>query len=268
MVEDYGADYIKMDFNQDFGVGTDNESNSFGDGLEQVALAFAGWVEEMTKKFPQVIFEGCSSGGMRMDYKTLSLYPLVSTSDQVCCYKYPKIACNILSAVIPEQSAVWAYPVGGINGEMLREVKKEWADENVDEDRVALNMINSFLGRMHLAGHIELLDGNRFELVKEGVRYYEKLALIKKKALPCFPLGFTGFEKKNVCAGIFEGNNYYIAVYNLGGERKTAIPFKGEIKCAKVGYPSSSTAKISKNGNNLEVEFDKDFQAIFVEVSL
>ena len=39
-------------------------------------------VSEMKKRFPHVVFEGCASGGMRMDYKSLRTFSLLSTSDQ------------------------------------------------------------------------------------------------------------------------------------------------------------------------------------------
>ena len=268
MVEDYGAEYIKMDYNQDLGVGTEVDSDSLGEGLESSANAFANWIKAMTEKFPHVVFEGCSSGGMRMDYKTLSLYPLVSTSDQVDCYKYPYIACNILSAVAPEQSAVWSYPVGGINGECLRDVSKEWTDANVDEDRVAVNMINSFLGRMHLASNISLLDGNRLDLVKEGVAYYNALTPFKKKALPYFPIGFTHMEETTVCSGLKHQNSIRLAAYNLDGEFVKTFAVCGKIKSAKVGYPSSSKVKLSFANDILTVEFTRERQAAFIEVEI
>ncbi len=268
MVEDYGAEYIKMDYNQDLGVGTEVNSDSLGEGLESSANAFADWVKSMTERFPHVIFEGCSSGGMRMDYKTLSLYPLVSTSDQVDCYKYPYIAGNILSAVAPEQSAVWSYPVGGINGECLRDVSKEWADKNVDGDRVALNMINSFWGRMHLASNIGLLDGERLNLVKEGVEYYNLLTPFKKKALPYFPIGFTQMAEKTVASGLRCEKSIRLAVYNLDGELEKRIPVSGKIKAASVGYPSSTEVKVGFEGEILKVNFTKNRQAVFVEIDI
>ena len=268
MVEDYGAEYIKMDYNQDLGVGTEVCSDSLGEGLESSARAFANWVESITKKFPSVIFEGCSSGGMRMDYKTLSLYSLVSTSDQVDCYKYPYIVGNILSAVLPEQAAVWSYPVGGINGEFLRDVSKEWADENVDCDRVVLNMINSFLGRMHLASNISLLDGERLELVKQGVEYYNGLSQIKKSATPYFPLGFCAMEDTTVCAGLKREDAIYLAVYNLDGEEEKIIPISNAIKFARRGYPKKSDVDVSFIDDKLIIKFTKKRQAVFVEVGI
>ena len=101
MVEDYGADYIKMDYNEDVGIGTDVMSDSFGEGLEQCAAAYLAWTDEMRVRFPQTLFETCSSGGMRMDCRTLAHFSVVSTSDQTHYDKYPYIAGNVLSAVLP-----------------------------------------------------------------------------------------------------------------------------------------------------------------------
>ena len=141
-MEDYGAEYIKFDYNQDCGVGTDYLALCAGEGLELCAQAFLDWVNEMIERFPQVIFEGCSSGGMRMDYKTLSTFSLISTSDQVDYLKYPYIAGNILSAAIPEQAAVWSYPVGEVGARLPEDESIKQTQENVSSERIAVNMIN------------------------------------------------------------------------------------------------------------------------------
>ena len=172
MVEDYGAQYIKCDYNQDCGIGTDLNAENPGAGLEEAANAFLDWMREMIEKYPNVVFEGCSSGGMRMDYKNLSTYSLVSTSDQTDYLLYPYIAGNILAAVLPEQAAVWSYPVAS-------DCTK---GEDVSDDRIVINMINSFLGRMHLASHLEYLNEHQMDLIREGVAYYNTLSEMKKTA--------------------------------------------------------------------------------------
>ena len=269
MVEDYGADYIKFDYNQDLGVGTDKDAYSFGEGLELSSIAFAEWVEEMTRRFPEVIFEGCASGGMRMDYKTLSLFPLLSTSDQTDYLKYPYIASNILSAVIPEQAAVWSYPVGvGTVGLPLpSEYNAEWVAVNISDDRIAMNMINSFLGRMHLASHLELLNEHQLELVKEGVEYYKSLSEAKKGAIPYMPLGFTDFGAPIAVSGFEASRRIYLAVWNLSdGSRDITFPIKREVETVSVAYPKSSTAKVNVCGDNISVNI-REKSAVFLEIN-
>jgi len=266
MVEDYGAEYIKFDYNQDCGVGTDYLAFCAGEGLEQCAKAYLKWVDDMRAKFPNVLFETCSSGGMRMDYETLSHFSIVSTSDQVDYLKYPYIAGNILSGVLPEQAAVWSYPVGcGEVGKPLT-CDKEWVKENITNDRIVMNMINSFLGRMHLASHLELLTEEQLKLVKEGVEYYKTLSEAKKKALPYFPNGFSRWGDEFVVAGFETDEKIYLAVWNLKNEESVLdIPLKEYIKKAFISFPKQYENVLSLKENELLVKI-KAQSAIMLEL--
>ena len=266
MVEEYGADYIKCDYNQDCGVGTDYLALCAGEGLEACADAFLSWMKEMTEKFPQVIFEGCSSGGMRMDYKTLSVYSLLSTSDQVDYLQYPYIAGNVLAAVIPEQAAVWSYPVGEVGARLPEDGAIKQTQENVPNERIAVNMINSFLGRMHLASHLERMNEQQLALVKEGVEYYDSLTNAKKVALPYFPCGFTVFGAENVAAGFKTENKIYLAVWCLKGEKQVKVPIQEGIKSVKLAYPSQTDTTFAYTEKQLCVTFQVDKNAAFFEI--
>ncbi len=258
MVEDYGAEYIKCDYNQDCGIGTDYNADSPGSGLEEASNAFYTWIRQMMAKYPDVIFEGCASGGMRMDYKTLSAYSLLSTSDQTDYLLYPYIAGNILAAVLPEQAAVWSYPVASDceNGQA------------VSNQRIAINMINSFLGRMHLASHLEFLDERQFSLVQEGVAYYNKLSEIKKRATPYFPLGFTKFGEKAVCAGLKDGKTVYLAAWNLQNARFSHIPFAEHVEDVKIAYPSNTSVHTCINDRGVDIMYPDPQCAVFLEITL
>ncbi len=258
MVEEYGAEYIKCDYNQDCGVGTDWNADNPGEGLELASSAFLKWLQEMVDKYPHVVFEGCASGGMRMDYRSLSVFSLVSTSDQTDYLRYPYIAGNILSAVLPEQAAVWSYPVAS-----------DCQDgTSVSDNRIVLNMINSFLGRMHLASHLDYLDDHQLALIKEGVNYYKTLSDIKRTALPYFPLGFTRFGEKAVCSGLKNREKLYLAVWNLGDIQNMDIPVCSNIQYAEIAYPKKTSARIVYHGKTLTVRFPENNCAIFLEVTI
>ncbi|MBQ4112856.1 MAG: alpha-galactosidase [Clostridia bacterium] len=266
MVEDYGADYIKLDYNEDLGIGTDKDSDSFGEGLEQCARAYLAWIDAMRVRFPQVLFETCSSGGMRMDYETLKHFSIISTSDQVHYRNYPYIAANILSAVLPEQAAVWSYPVDsfGRPGEPF-EATYEWINSHISAEQVIMNMINSFLGRMHLASHVELLSEDKQDLIREGIAYFNKLSGVKGEALPYLPFGFTDFTKQAVACGLLHGDTLYLAVWNLGGGDVT-VPLERAVKEASVAYPSGADTKLTVDGDKVTVAFTEEYQARFLEI--
>lgn len=258
MIEEYGAEYIKCDYNQDCGVGTDLNAENAGEGLELAAEAFLSWIREMMAQYPNVVFEGCSSGGMRMDYKTLSAYSLVSTSDQTDYLLYPYIAGNILAAVLPEQAAVWSYPVAS----------DCTTGEDVSNELIAMNMINSFLGRMHLASHLDYLSDDQLKLIRDGVDYYNTLSEIKKTALPYFPLGFAEFGDNAVCAGLKNEKSVYLAVWNLNNVRSVHIPFAEKIVDAQIAYPSTTNAFLCRNDRGLDVIFPSPKSAVFLEITL
>ena len=267
MVEDYGADYIKLDYNQDVGVGSDKYGKNAIEGLEESVDAYFAWISQMKRNYPDVLFETCSSGGLRMDYRTLGEFSIVSTSDQTKYLNYPYIAGNVLSAVLPEQAAVWSYPVdsfGEVNAAFLP--TEEWVEENIPDEQVVMNMINSFLGRMHLASHLELLSERKFALVKEGVAYYKSLSKIRDRALPIFPKGFTRFGEDIVVCGLRGEGKIYLAVWNLGKAKQVKIPLTYPVKSVALGYPSSATTQFRLSDGALVVNFEENKSARFFEL--
>lgn len=254
-----GVNYIKFDYNQDVGAGTETDSISLGDGLTRQSEAYLCWVKSIMDKYPDLIIEACSSGGQRMDYKTLSLHPLVSTSDQTDYKKYPHIAANILSAVLPEQAAVWSYPVNSpyeINAQ--REESAESANARIDEEQVVTNMVNSMLGRMHLASAVHLLNERKRNLIKEGIRCFDSLSAAKKIAVPYFPLGFSDFYGDHAAAGLISKNTLYFAVWNLNGNREIGVPIpEYKVKNLRLVYPSEETEPIGADGERALYSFEE-----------
>ena len=260
MVEDYGADYIKVDYNRDSGVGTEVNACSPGSGLEEASDAFIKWIKAMTQRFPKVIFEGCASGGMRMDYKTMSAFSLVSTSDQTKHLKYPYIAGNILSAVIPEQAAVWSYPVRTVRTSEGRKCAE------INDNDVVINMVNVLLGRLHLASNLTKLTEKQLALVTEGIQVFKSLNDIKKRALPYFPLGLTRFGKEKIAAGLKDDKTIYLAVWNLGKDTATEIEIKEGIKLAEMVYPAEKNASFEIDDNTLRINFNTSPSAAFFKI--
>lgn len=266
MCDEYGADYIKFDYNEECGPGTELNSDSLADGLQQHCEARAKWVEEITARHPNVIFENCASGGQRLDYKSMSLHPLCSTSDQIHYYLYPYIVANMFTAVLPEQAAVWSYPV---NTDIYDVVGEEKSDEMVSEELVVINMLNAILGRVHLASRVNLLADNKKALIKEGIEYYHVMTPFKKKCVPYLPLGYASVGDGTVAVGIMADKKLFLGVWNLNGERNVEIPFSDiKVKDAKVGYPKNLPTNYSLKDNKLSIQFTEDEQARLFEIDL
>ena len=256
LVRDYAIDYIKFDYNQETGPGTEVNSDSLGDGLLESSRALIAWKRRVRARHPGLILENCASGGQRMDYETLSVHALESTSDQTDYRRYPFITGNMFWGVLPEQSAVWSYPVDTLFG------------YEATEESVAANMINTFLGRMHLSSSLDKLSPHLFALVKEGVAYQKSLSSMKTQALPYFPLGFTDFTKKSVACGLLHENKLYLAVWNIEGkEVEISLPGLRALR-AKVAYPASLPCSFRLEEGSLHIVFREDHSARFFELEV
>ena len=258
MVNEYGCSYIKFD-------GCPNPG-PIGNDLEKYIDAFTEWSYEMTKRHPDVIFEDCAGGGMRTDYKALSIFSLISTSDQTNYLHYPYIMGNILVSVLPEQAAVWSYPVDDKIG------KTENADEVnrlVSKERVVINMMNAVLGRIHLASRIHLLDDEKQALIREGVDFYNKITTEKLQSVPYLPKGYAMFGDTLVSVGLRTDKKVYLGVWNLHGDRHVELDLPDITpKTAKVCYPLNFQTNYSLSDGKLVIDFTEDEQGRIFEMEL
>lgn len=252
----YGIDYIKIDYNVEIGPGTDYGSDSLGDGLLDHCRGYMDWLRGLYKRYPDLVIENCASGGCRMDYAMLSLHSIQSTSDQTDYKKYPYIAANAASAVCPEQSAVWSYPLA--DGEDAASLSKE---------TVAFNMVNCMLGRMHLASRVDKLSEENLALIREGIAYYNSLRDIKRRGVPYLPIGFARFSDTFVASGIRCENKVCLAVWNLNGQKDVILKLPSlSVRSVRLGYPLNSDIGYEQKGDVLHLSFTKDWQAQIFEI--
>ncbi len=266
MIDEYGCDYIKFDGAPNPGFGTELNSTSLGDGLEEAYKAFLNWVLDAMHRHPHVIFEDCAGGGNRIDYKALSIFHLLSTSDQTDYLAYPYISANISASVLPEQAAVWSYPVGT---DVYDSVPESEVNANISKERVVINMVNSLLGRVHLASRLQLLDDEKRALVREGIDVYDKMTPDKLCSVPYLPKGYAQYGDTFVASGLRCENKIYLAVWNLGGEHHVKLDLP-EIaaKDVKVAYPTTLETKFSFDQSSLTIDFTEDIQARLFEITL
>ena len=255
LVKEYGAGYIKMDYNIEPGIGTENNPDSVGEGLRLHEKAYLNWLDGIFEKYPDLIIENCSSGGLRMDYAMLSRYSIQSTSDQDNYVNYCTIAANSPSALCPEQSAVWAYPM-----------------TDGDEESTVFNMINAMLLRIHQSGHLAKIPENQRELVKEAISVYKKIRKDIKFALPFWSLGLSSFSDNWISLGLKTENVAYLAVWRRGGsEDICTLPLdflKGKDATMECIYPSFNKNKyeLNKSAFSASVEL-KPFTARLFRIS-
>lgn len=252
VVNEYGVGYIKMDYNIEPGIGTELDADSVGAGLLAHERAYLAWLDSVFKKYPDLVIENCSSGGLRIDYALLSRYSIQSTSDQEDYQNYASIAVNAPAGLTPEQAAVWSYP-----------------QRNGDEEETIFNMVNAMLLRIHQSGHLAELSPERVALVKEGISYYKEIRSDIKKALPDWPIGLADTRATFLCGALKTENKAYLAVFRRDKDEEddrtmVRIPlvhlFEGEKKLSvKLAYPQEAMKE------NVEYIYEADRKVLAVD---
>lgn len=256
LVNTYGVGYIKMDYNIEPGIGTEHNADSYGDGLLEHQRAYIAWLDGVFERHPQLIIENCSSGGLRMDYAMLSRYSIQSTSDQDDYKRYCTIAANSPSALCPEQSAIWSYPM-----------------TSGDREEVVFNMVNAMLLRIHQSGHLGYIEPERKTLVKEALDVYKKIRGDIKNALPFWSLGLSKFSDEWVSLGLKCENTAYLAVWRRESSDNTCqLPvnfLKGKDVKVECIYPSFSEDKFAfnKNISAVTARLEKQYTARLLRLS-
>jgi alpha-galactosidase len=249
VVTEYGADYIKFDHNIDPGIGTEVDSDSYGDGLLEHCRALVKWKNDIRKKYPNLIMESCSSGGMRTDYLTLSTGFLQSVSDQQEAIINTLLSSACPTALLPEQCGMWAYP-----------------QPVHTENDVITAMVNVLMLRPYISGKLHLCAEKSRQLVKEGLSLYKEIRGDVSKAIPFYPLGLTKYSDKFFCTGYKCDDKTYLCVWNIDEKDiEKVIPLENA-KQAKILYPSVcnyAEAKVAADG--IKVKLEKN-TAVFLEI--
>ncbi|TDC51048.1 alpha-galactosidase [Jiangella ureilytica] len=200
LVEEFGIRFFKLDYNINPGAGTDAKADAPGAGLLAHNRAHLRWLEGVLDRHPDLVLENCGSGGMRIDYALLARLQLQSTSDQQNPLLYPPIAAAAPMAVLPEQSASWAYP------------QPEMTDEEI-----AFTVTTGLLGRLYLSGHLNRMTAEQFSLVRDGVEAHRAIRAHLARAIPFWPLGLPGWTDGWIALGLRTGDASVLAVWRRPG---------------------------------------------------
>ena len=252
MVKEYGVEYIKRDYNCSALYGTEFNTSSAGQGMLENTRAVYNWIDSIHIRYPNLVLENCSGGGMRMDYEALSRHQLQSSSDQGNYKKYPSIIVGELAAVLPEQLAAWAYPVAGSSAE-----------------EAAFNMVSGMLCRIHLSGELDKLKPVAMAQVVNGIAVYKNnIRKYIPQSTPFFPLGMPSFTDSvsAIAVGMKHAEIRFIAVWRLTGKKQVSIPAINAAT-AKIIYPINLGIGLKKDAKGFTVTFPKKYMAVVIEIA-
>lgn len=236
LMDAYGIEYFKLDYNVTTGIGTEYQADSAGDGLLEHTRALYAWYDRLYAKYPHLILENCGSGGQRMDYGMLQRHSLQSITDQTDVLYNSCIAANAASAVTPEQAGIWVYP---------------YQD---DAEHVIYNMVSALLLRPTISGQIQTLSAEPLSLLKEGVALYKEIRRNLFLGTPFFPLGFAGVHDDALAYGIECRNKAYLAIFGVRTDHvRIPLSLRKPVQTVQVLYPSDGRCTHQWQDGVLEV---------------
>ncbi len=204
-----GMRFIKNDYNFSTGIGIGDKD--YNEENKSYISAFYGFIDELYKRYPDLIIENCGSGGMRSDNETLSHFLLQSTSDQERYYNYPTISAGSIGIMPPEKAGIWVYPYAAWGTEywdLLNGGSPEALLEREDrKEPIVFNMVNGMLGSMYLSGRLDLMSDENKHYIKEAIEIFKKNRKFIANAYPCYPTGFGAMGRRQfVTAGLLDEN--------------------------------------------------------------
>ena len=248
LVSEYGVGYIKMDYNVDSLQGTELNADSFGQGLLEHNRSHLAWLERIVDRYPELTIENCGSGGGRMDYAMLSRLHIQSMTDQEDYLKLPAILVGASAAVLPEQLAIWSYPLA-----------------NADADQASFNMVTAMMCRIHQSGRLDSLSQQASAQVTEGIRVYKDV--LRKHipaAVPFYPLGTSDVTNAEapLALGMRSPERTLLGVWRINGPASVKVPFRG--RDPKLVYPANLGINVTYVGETVNVEFPRPHMACLI----
>ncbi len=156
-------------------------------------------------RHPGLVLENCASGAMRMDSAVLARTQLQSTSDQQDPLLYPPIAAAAGLAVLPEQSANWAYP-----------------QPDLSDEQNVFTLVTGLAGRFYLSGHLDGMSDDQTARVREAVDTARSLHRDIADTVPSWPLGLPGWTDRWVAAARHGRDRTVVSVWDRGPGADTA----------------------------------------------
>ncbi|MBP2658174.1 MAG: hypothetical protein H6Q69_1206 [Firmicutes bacterium] len=243
--------YLKVDYNDNLGIGIDHPE-SLGEGLCEQIAATQSFFGKIKRELPEMVVENCASGGHRLVTSMMGLTDMSSFSDAHEATVIPIIAANLHSVMLPRQSLIWA---------VLR--------QGDSAKRLYYSMVNTFLGRMCLSGDVDALTEAQWNIVEKGIQFYKKVApTIKHGNSYRFGKPVSSYEKPQGVQAVVRyhenGKEALLIAHSFEvkyGETLT-IPLKSGNWRKAADYGSVNETEYKVGEKQLSINFFGDFQAL------
>lgn len=165
-LEENGFGYLKVDYNETIGMGSDS-ADGLGAGLRAQVLATYAFFDRIRQRLPDLVIENCASGGHRLEPSMIGRTAMSSFSDAHELPEIPLIAAGLHRVMLPRQMQIWAV-----------------LHASDSPRRLNYSLAATFLGRMCLSGDVTSLSDEQWGLVRRSMAFY-------REAVPTIRSGTT-----------------------------------------------------------------------------
>ena len=170
-------------------------------------------------------------------------------TDQENYLKLPAILVGACAAVLPEQLAIWSYPLA-----------------NADADQASFNMVTAMMCRIHQSGRLDSLSPAVSAQISAGIQVYKNV--LRKhipSAIPFFPAGLSDVTNPEapVALGMRSPEQTLIGAWRIDGPETIRIPVAGG--SAKLLYPTDLGITLAVADGILEIRLPRPQMACLIQ---
>lgn len=232
MLNNNGFGYIKVDYNDNVGVGVDG-AYSLGEGLRGHVAGVLEFFESIKRGVPDIVLEVCASGGMRLEPKFLSMASQASFSDAHAVPQAAVIAGNLHRYMQPRQMQIWA---------TLKSEHSLLKSEFV--------MATAMMGRYCLSGDIVNITSTQAQILRESISFFKDIKNIIRDGDTVFLSqdGVTSYRHLAGCQTLLR----------ISKDKQTAVlyafNFDGDARNVEVPHLSGYSETKSFGSGMLEIQ--------------
>lgn len=217
-LKESGFGYLKVDYNDNIGIGCDHPDSQGEGGREHVEGIYRTF-RRLKDQVSDLVIENCASGGHRLEPSMMALTAMSSFSDAHESTNIPIIARELHHLLPPRQSQIWAvlYPKDS-------------------PERFMYSLTATFYGRMCLSGPVHDLSDAQMSIIHQSVAFYKEVAPVIKEGKTHFlgetpenwrdPSGWSG-----ICRVSCDGQTALVVVHayeHCEGTTVVDLPLAGD----------------------------------------
>jgi alpha-galactosidase len=186
--------YVKWDYNRNITDLYGSTLTNQGEFLHRYILGFYEIIGELVRRFPDILFEGCASGGNRFDLGMLCYFPQIWTSDNT----------DYLERLYIQTGTSYGYPLSAMTNHVSAVPNHQTLRETPLSSRFNLACFGNLGYELNL---LELKQNEKAE-IKAQINLYKRHRMLFQYGV------FYRFEKT-----IFMNNNTYFYNVDPNGEQ-------------------------------------------------